>query len=307
MALFVLLLRVGVVATERVYTMDIAGCDFQEFTLSNLADVQESQRKVWESFGNERPWWSVLSSPEYDKPLEDDETRKFYDSGEEAVRRALLSVSRAVARYALPWAGGGLGSTALDFGCGVGRLAKALTNRFGTVICVDHSFRHLDVARRTMDRLWPLSGRRLVPFGLERGDVEAISRHFSRGSQFVLSLITLQHMIPQLQVVAVENLCDALESGGTGFVQLLTGYSEAPYVKENNCDPRLALSEPGMHLHYLPLEEMYRHLRLRGCSPVAELKCDDHVFIPDRDSTSHCVVFSRGEQHLKIINGTTIS
>lgn len=40
---------------------------------------------------------------------------------------------------------------------------------------------------------------------------------------FVLSLLALQHMVPQLQIAALEHLCDALAPSGIGFIQLLTG------------------------------------------------------------------------------------
>ena len=40
---------------------------------------------------------------------------------------------------------------------------------------------------------------------------------------FVLSLLAMQHMIPQLQIAALEHICDVLSASGLGFVQLLTG------------------------------------------------------------------------------------
>ena len=61
-------------------------------------------------------------------------------------------------------------------------------------------------------------------------------------ADFVLSLLSLQHMVPQLQVAALEHLCDALRVGGLGRVQLLTGYSNSPYV-ERDCDWRLAVED----------------------------------------------------------------
>ena len=46
-----------------------------------------------------------------------------------------------------------------------------------------------------------------------------------------------------------------------------------------------------MQLHFLPLDEIRRHLDARGCAILAEDPCDDHVAIPGRNSTSHCVTF----------------
>lgn len=97
-------------------------------------------------------------------------------------------------------------------------------------------------------------------------------------------------MVPQLQVAAIEHLCDALAVGGLGYIQLLTNYSDAPYVNAA-CDPGRALAEPGMHLHYLPLSEVHDHLVSRGCRVADSQRCDDFVSIPTRNSTSHCVIF----------------
>ena len=62
---------------------------------------------------------------------------------------------------------------------------------------------------------------------------------------------------------------------------------------ERDCDWRLAVEERGMQLHFLPLDEATRHLTERGCVVLAEEPCDDHVSIPDRASTAHCVTFAK--------------
>ncbi|KAJ8601020.1 hypothetical protein CTAYLR_007964 [Chrysophaeum taylorii] len=281
----------------RLYTMEV--CGHQEFTLESLEAVLESQRQVWEQLGIDRPWWSVLSSSEYDdkSALDDRQALEFYATGEEEVRRALEAVDRAVASRAraayLPWGGGGFGSVALDFGCGVGRLANALARRFFTVLCVDHSARHLDASRATVSRLFPRRAARVVPVPTTAAASE-LAGHLPSAArpEFVLSLLSLQHMIPQLQVAAVEHLCDALADGGLGYVQLLTGYSPAPFI-DAHCDPARAVLEPGMQLHYLPLDEVVGHLAARGCRALGVERCDRFVSIPERNSTSHCVVFAK--------------
>ena len=53
----------------------------------------------------------------------------------------------------------------------------------------------------------------------------------SRRVDFALSLLSLQHAVPQLQVAAVEHLCDVLAPGGVGHVQALTHYDPAPYAR----------------------------------------------------------------------------
>lgn len=111
---------VATAAAERWYTMTVEGCGVQNYSLSSLGVVSESQRRVWEELGLERPWWSVLSSADYDgvAELDDVAAQSFYESGEAAVGRALAVVDVAAARSSsasdrlarLPWAGGGIGA-----------------------------------------------------------------------------------------------------------------------------------------------------------------------------------------------------
>lgn len=57
--------------------------------------------------------------------------------------------------------------------------------------------------------------------------------------------------------------------------------------------PRRAIQEPGMQLHFLPLDEVHRHLTLRGCVILDEVPCDDYVSVPGHASTSHCIIFAK--------------
>mmetsp|Transcript_17137 Transcript_17137/g.58663 ORF Transcript_17137/g.58663 Transcript_17137/m.58663 type:complete len:261 (-) Transcript_17137:24-806(-) len=195
---------------------------------------------------------------------------------------------RASSPHLVPWGGGAVGGVALDFGCGVGRLAAALATKFSTVICVDHSATHLDVARTSIARLHPSRSNRVVFVPTEAAGLEAAEA----GVDFALSLLTLQHAVPQVQVAALEHMCDALRVGGLGYAQLLTFYEGSPYVQAD-CDPARAIGEPGMHLHFLPLAEATRHLAERGCAVLATSRCDGHVRIPNRNSESHCVTFAK--------------
>lgn len=273
----------------RQYTMAVPGCSNQTYDMTDLETIAQSQRGVWEELGTVVPWWSVLSAPEFDgtSQLSEDKMRAFYATGEHAIVKALVRTATIAKAHGTraAWSGGGSGATAIDFGCGVGRLAQALARRFTNVVCVDHSTAHLTIAAKSItgreaSRLHYVATSKA---GFEIADARA---------DFVLSLLSLQHMVPQVQVAVLEHLCDALNVGGLGRAQLLTGYTNSPYI-ERDCDWRLAVEERGMQLHFLPLMEATRHLSERGCLVLAEEPCDDHVSIPDRASTAHCVTFSK--------------
>ena len=108
--------------------MALRGCSNQTYDMSDLATIAGSQRGVWEELGSVVPWWSVLSSPEFDgtNSLSHEKLQTFYATGEEAVAKALARTSEIARDHGARavWSGGGIGSTAIDFGCGVGRLAR---------------------------------------------------------------------------------------------------------------------------------------------------------------------------------------
>ena len=283
-----LLLPFSFSLSERTYTLRVDGCGEQEYTLSELEGIRDSQKDVWEELGTEQPWWSVLSSSENagKRDLAGDELASFYASGDLLVSRALRTVDSVISdRNFLPWTSGGVGAVAVDFGCGVGRLSKALAQRFFSVLCVDHSRRHLDAGRIALEKNDKSVAERVLMVHSTKAAADIENK-----AQFALSALALQHMIPQLQAAALEHLCDSLKITGTGFLQLLTHYDDAPYVTAG-CDPQRAIAEPGMHLHYLPLNEAIRHLHLRGCDTLHTEVCDDFVTIPQRNSSAHCLVF----------------
>ena len=109
----------------RSYAMALRGCTNQTYDMSDLATIAGSQRGVWEELGSVVPWWSVLSSPEFDgtNTLNEDKMRTFYETGEEAVAKALARTAEIARTHGARavWSGGGIGSMAIDFGCGVGR------------------------------------------------------------------------------------------------------------------------------------------------------------------------------------------
>jgi SAM-dependent methyltransferase len=97
----------------------------------------DSQRRDWEDLSVLDPYWAILSEPARRFGGWDQEA--FLKSGQEAVD-ALL---RDGARLGLPLAR----SDALDFGCGAGRLTRALSAHFARCVGLDISAAMIDEAR----------------------------------------------------------------------------------------------------------------------------------------------------------------
>lgn len=123
----------------------------------------------------------------------------------------------ALGRMGLDVAGG----TALDFGCGVGRLSLPLASRFARVTGIDAS---PTMVRRARE----LAGQQGV------ANVEYVTGRDLRievpsGSQdLVLSLITLQHVPARAQVRYVSEFARVLAPDGIAVFQVITGHADEP-------------------------------------------------------------------------------
>jgi SAM-dependent methyltransferase len=107
------------------------------FVAPNPAELQ-AQRRDWEDLSALDPYWAILSEPS--KQHGGWDLAEFLRSGEEDVG-ALMTQADA---YGLPLHT----RRALDFGCGLGRLTRALSSRFESCVGVDVSSRMIDEARR---------------------------------------------------------------------------------------------------------------------------------------------------------------
>jgi SAM-dependent methyltransferase len=130
----------------------------------------EDMRAFWNAKAEENPLWYVASNLEYSSPDE----QRFWESGEEEVAAALAESEVK---------GGDL---AVDIGCGVGRLSRALAARFARVEARDVSTRMAELAAKNLAPLGNVSVRAIPGDGvldLPGGCAD-----------FVLSLQVFQHI-----------------------------------------------------------------------------------------------------------------
>jgi ubiquinone/menaquinone biosynthesis C-methylase UbiE len=139
----------------------------------------ERVRKQWTSLGEKDPLWAILSIP--DKRGGRWDQVSFFETGVREVDTVLDTAGRISAvRF----------DTALDFGCGVGRLSQALANRFRRVIGIDVADSMIEGARK-LNRF---------PGQCEyvHNSTADISVLKDESVDFIYSSITLQHVVPQL-------------------------------------------------------------------------------------------------------------
>ena len=101
-------------------------------------DSASAQARDWDDLALVDPFWAVLAAD--DKRGGGWDPTEFFATGEADIEQ-MLATAAQLERPALR-------ERALDFGCGVGRLTRALAGRFAETIGVDVSERMLEHARR---------------------------------------------------------------------------------------------------------------------------------------------------------------
>lgn len=106
-----------------------------------LRTVGKRADRDWETFAQEEPWFAVLTDERYLREhLSDDDLRAFFASGDADIAHIFNLIARP------DFAPG----SALDFGCGVGRLTQALAKRAARVAGVDVAPSMLRIARENV-------------------------------------------------------------------------------------------------------------------------------------------------------------
>lgn len=232
------------------------------YGMQDLMDAYHVEQAYWSRQGEFNPWWAVDTNLPLGADLPLETKLRFYESGVNETHRQLHALEESGKFDMLV---PDEKSVALDLGCGLGRMSNALAKLgFAKVLCVDHASTMLDAAKAS---LGALAGQGAVlPDVLARLDfvqsAPSLACAVAPGTvDYVHSVITLQHMKPQLQVAYIEQLCDALRIGGSGLFQIPV--SSASQDRDAHCLLKSEVHD--MAMHYTPVKEVARHLESRGC------------------------------------------
>ncbi len=185
----------------------------------------------WQHIARERPYFGVLSESAYAEPaLSDAQLAQFLDSGQRYVNMVLDQCTRFFG------ANGQTGS-ALDFGCGVGRLSLPLARRFGQVTGLDVAPAMLSEARR----LAQLANLHNVQWLLADEQLSGIA-----GAQFdfMLSFIVFQHIPEARGQRLLQQLLTHLGPGGMAVFH----FKYAQVIPRHPCSTFLSHYVPGGRL-----------------------------------------------------------
>jgi SAM-dependent methyltransferase len=155
----------------------------------------------WNAFGEQDPLWAILSDPAKRGRGWEQDLDEFFASGQAEVDDVLrVLAGRGVTLQ---------NDRALDFGCGVGRLTRALAERF-------HSADGIDVAASMIERARELNedSERLR---FHHNPAQDLRLFGDESFDFILSLIVLQHMEPGLMRGYMRDFVRVLRPRGVAF------------------------------------------------------------------------------------------
>jgi 2-polyprenyl-3-methyl-5-hydroxy-6-metoxy-1,4-benzoquinol methylase len=167
----------------------------------------ESTAKDWETLGRTDPFWAVISNDVYHRSnLSAERLDAFLKTGDEHVDEVWRICRRVFGEHFAP-------RRALDFGCGVGRVALPLSRRIETVVAVDVADSMLSIAREL------LHDRFVTNVDVVKSDrtLSSIGGPFD----FVHSVLVLQH-IPQTRGLwLIGRLIELCADGGVVVLHVL--------------------------------------------------------------------------------------
>ncbi len=173
---------------------------------SFISRVSSNTDRTWECYGDQNPYYGVLTDPKYLADRITDENRAaFFVTGDEHVEHVLDLISRTMGPdFAL--------HSVLDFGCGVGRLTIPFAQHANVVVGVDISASMLAEARANAAHLQ----RANVDFFESDDELSLATGRYS----LVHSYVVLQHIPLARGMGLVEQLVDRVEPGGVGALHV---------------------------------------------------------------------------------------
>jgi SAM-dependent methyltransferase len=162
--------------------------------------LRDNSDRSWEIWGEEDPYYGVLSDPMFRRDnLTEERRRQFFDTGVAHLAHLEALITRHFGGFAHRRA-------ALDFGSGVGRVAIPLARAFDRVVGVDVSAAMRAEAERNC-AAFGISNVRFLP---SDDRLSAVTRRFD----FIHSAIVLQHIPAERGAAIVSRLLQLLQPEG---------------------------------------------------------------------------------------------
>jgi SAM-dependent methyltransferase len=233
-----------------------------------MRGLRDDPNRSWEDLGKVDPYFAVLSEEQYRSDLIDSKaTEDFFQTGEDHVKRLLEKIESNFGPIER--------RSALDFGCGVGRLVLPMAKRFSEVVGVDVSPPMIHEARRHCEAMC-----------VKNTEFICSSNARSVGTKrfdFVHSYIVLQHIPLARGIEIFADLVDKVAVGGAGALHVIFRRDANGFVKvvaylRKKCKPIHCLinilsgrkwNYPQMQMNHYSLDQLFALLQDRGIASLA--------------------------------------
>lgn len=158
----------------------------------------------WKKWGEQDPYFGVLTHEKFRKTAIAQNQAEFFETGEETVNRYLTAYQEVFGPVS--------GDSALDFGCGVGRLSLALARRFDRVVGLDIAPGMLSEAQKNAALL-----------GVTNASFETADDALSNAPGqfgFVNCYIVLQHIPTARGMEIIRQLVAKIKPGGGCLIHI---------------------------------------------------------------------------------------
>lgn len=215
----------------------------------------------WERLAQEDPFWAVAGGKQFHKQhLNDAAQREFFDSGEHQIELIFRLIRKHLDPNFAP-------RSALDFGCGLGRLVIPLARRIASVTGVDVAETMLREARGWLQHF------HITNAELCKGD-DSLSN--VRGPfDLIHSFIVFQHIAPRRGEAILRRMIDLMHDGSVGVLHFLYGLTRYPLhpgwgTRLSRFKERLwlayrsLLGKPAMQMNEYQMNALFRILQDAG-------------------------------------------
>ena len=227
---------------------------------------------TWSRLGQEDAHWSVITNEKFRKDRINDHIDDFFAMGERDIERVEAALNRVNTSLSCI-------KSALDFGCGVGRLSIPLARRCTHVLGADISSNHLREARENI--------RREAITNLDLSLINSIkSLRELQKFDLVFSLIVLQHNSPPVMLEILKALCSKVSDNGYLYLQAQTYKNGYEYDAKSD----LINTSMDMAMHVLPQNVFLQTIQDAGLT-ILEVSEDGSAW--DLDYKSQIVLAKR--------------
>jgi SAM-dependent methyltransferase len=203
---------------------------------------------TWQYLGEIEPYWSIMTAEQFKLSNISNNMDSFYNAGKPDVERLFHALGRNDIDHAAF-------KSCLEYGCGLGRIVRWLSERFERVYGYDISQVHLQNAKNY------LSGKGIRNVSLEHiqqvQDIERLPK-----VDLIYSVIVLQHNPPPLIVYMIRNFIRALNPGGVAYFQVPTYRLNYQFCLQEYLSHEATQRE--MEMHVLPQSKIFDIARTEG-------------------------------------------